>query len=691
MAAVTALLCACNGNDPSNPSNSGNSGNSGIDVHTQQGCMYVGITGFNNDLYHFTNNRQRRFEILNKSSLNQYTAFVGSLGMEVNTALYWAVEDNVLHLKECSFPSDISNVSIVTFTDGLDNGSSKFNNRYFDESKEEENLQYLHGLITSTKVNDIPLTAYTVGVKGHDVGDVEAFDKELKILADHDSHSYNIGMNELNETFQAIANDLYKQNVKPQLTIAFPPKGRKYRIVFDNVGTNPNDGAKSQLYIEGQLNADRTLSNVVYKNCQSASGNILQGSENAKGQYEFTLENFVKTNGDKVPTNVMTMWWYNSSKSEWNHESEFNNEADVKTEDILKSAAVMLILDCSESLRANENFAKVQNAAINFLNILASGNSGYSDNSGGNGNSGGGNDPDPSSTAYFIKHPWGTGLDEDWTWQEMTKSGSDYIYEGLWGGVGANINTTASNIDAEWYPESNISGASSLRVGEGVRFSYNPNSETLSVIKTGSSTISVHDYSIADWNNLPAEYVFSATCPSNAAYNGLKSVKIYADKKYINILMEPNMNEITNLSLVTFDVLINTDNSDNTGGFGAVFTDANTDILMEGTVFVDWNPTSYAPGVYKWTGIVGGDDWEDWETVVEEGRLQGCSSQYVNGKFEIQIDRTYIPATWNNSEFSIGVYMEQYWDLVGFLPLVSSTDYNPGGYTNKMRIRIDQR
>lgn len=95
--------------------------------------------------------------------------------------------------------------------------------------------------------------------------------------------------------------------------------------------------------------------------------------------------------------------------------------------------------------------------------------------------SGGG---EQTTTDFYIKHPWGTGEDADWSWEPMKKSGNSYTYIGLWGGVGANINTSAYDSGAEWYPESSINGASSLSVGTQVVFTFvssDGNKGTLSV------------------------------------------------------------------------------------------------------------------------------------------------------------------------------------------------------------------
>ena len=98
---------------------------------------------------------------------------------------------------------------------------------------------------------------------------------------------------------------------------------------------------------------------------------------------------------------------------------------------------------------------------------------------------GGGNEPS-SSSVFFIKHPWNNG---SWEWKQMTYSGNNtYTFTGIWGGVGANINTSADDSGAEWYEASKINGASSLSIGKEVTFTFvstNGNKGTLSVSANG--------------------------------------------------------------------------------------------------------------------------------------------------------------------------------------------------------------
>lgn len=236
---------------------------------------------------------------------------------------------------------------------------------------------------------------------------------------------------------------------------------------------------------------------------------------------------------------------------------------------------------------------------------------------------------------------------------------------------------------------------------DGLRYNLDEQNLTAEVI--GMSSSFVQDKIIDKWDQFPAEYVFEALCPTDAALLGLKSVKVYADKTYINILVEPVMEYISDLSYVPFHVFLNTDNSDQTGGYGDEFVDANSDIMLEGGFYYENEIISYTPYVFKWWGEVGGYGWEwvdpnvehssddCWGAIVCEGQLEDCTSQYIDGKIEIKINRNNIPATWNDSEFGIGFDIQQNWESVGILPLVSPTEEDLRGLTHKLQVKIDDR
>ena len=534
------LMVGCQGSkdDPETPSNPSGTVK---ESHDKTASMYVGVTGFNNQLFHYTGDANKRYDILNKSTLSSYTKFVKSLNMANNTALFWAVDDNVDHLQYCQFPQDIENVSIVTFTDGLENGSGDFNERFLDIADYEKNLEYLNKKISNTSVQGIKLTAYSIGVQGSDVTNVKRFDNTLAQLSSGKGYNNKVeNMTQLNETFKKIADDLYKQNSKPQLTVAVPPQVRKERIVFDQ-----KSATESKIYIEATKLKDSPLkySNITYVGCKSDSGTEVEGTKNNQGSTVFVFDNFTNLNGEKLSFTSTDLWYWDGT--EWAHDAEYDGKNGARTEEVHKSAAIMLILDCSKSLEEQNRFADVKAAAVKFLETLA-GNENSNPNPNPDPDPNPNPDPDPqdnqphcwevtitysyyqqteaiyvwmpeaelksiiqglkneegiANVTYnrasandenscealndpqsqypdiYIKHPWGTGADADWKWKQMsTDDGNTYYYEGRWGGVGANINTSASDAGAMWYPQSDIYGAYEVEVGESVVFYFDLNS-----------------------------------------------------------------------------------------------------------------------------------------------------------------------------------------------------------------------
>ena len=225
------------------------------------------------------------------------------------------------------------------------------------------------------------------------------------------------------------------------------------------------------------------------------------------------------------------------------------------------------------------------------------------------------------------------------------------------------------------------------------------------------SKVSVTDHSIAEWAELPADYVAVTATPEDALMDALKSAKVYADKVYINILVEYDPEQIVDRGWPSFHVYLDTDNSDATGGYSDEFLDANADVLLETAVFAEGEPNDYNPAVFKWWGAVGGSGWawtEHWEeegyytdgdglkwgAIIGEGESQIGHSQIIDDKYiEIQLLRELIPsdAAWNETQFGIGFDIQQNWSSVGVLPIGEPDENNPAGWANKLKVRIDPR
>ena len=192
--------------------------------------------------------------------------------------------------------------------------------------------------------------------------------------------------------------------------------------------------------------------------------------------------------------------------------------------------------------------------------------------------------------------------------------------------------------------------------------------------------ISVTDGSAADWDALPAAYVASATHVDGCSMDGLKSVKVYSDEMYLNVLVEVNLEVVTDHEWTPLHIYLNADGSDATGGYGDEFADANTEYMLETAVYQS-GAVAYNPAVFQWFGEVGGSGWlwtdpngiadetNGWGAIVPEGSLPIGQAQGINGigTVEIKLLKELIPAQWAD-EFSIGFDIQQSWTSCGILP-----------------------
>ncbi len=320
--------------------------------------IYLGITGFNQQLYAFPVSE------LNKNTKSGFDSFIDDLNMKNGTLLYYSVDQAINKLQSVPLPANLSTAAIVTFTDGLDQGSIMMNSSYSD------NTAYLNALnsrIITETVNNQPITAYSIGIKGSDVADVTTFRNNLAKLASSPSNATEVAsMSEVNEKFKEIAEQLSKSNYIQTINLTMPgvSNGTLVRFTFDNV----NSASKSSLFIEGTFNlTSRSLENVKYVGLSSTSGNTIKGV--VDGIFvTFTFEGVHTDNNILIDSKFTDEWTYVTSSNTWQINSEFDKteNSDIVTE--RSSAVIMLILDCSSSLASD--FPKAQTNAKDFINTL---------------------------------------------------------------------------------------------------------------------------------------------------------------------------------------------------------------------------------------------------------------------------------------------------------------------------------
>lgn len=335
--------------------------------------LYLGVTGFNQALYNYP------LQLLDSETQSGFNNFINELTAKNGTVLYYSVDEAISTLQGCRFPDDLFNVAIVTFTDGLDKGSMMLNSNY---ESDEEYLSAVNSRIVNEKVSSQEISAYSIGIRGDDVSDVAKFNANLQQLASSPSNAFEVSsMNEVNTKFEEIAKQLKEQSYIQTISLNIPGEanGTKIRFTFDNV----TNAANSKLYIEGIFNLkNKTLEGVTYYGLTSTSGTTVQGT--VDGIFvSFTFEGITTDSKQTVSRDYINEWTYISSTEAWQINSEFDRDqnTDIIVEE--KSAAIMLVLDCSSSL--GDQFSTMQNSAKSFINTLVNGSE-EDDNGSGSGN-----------------------------------------------------------------------------------------------------------------------------------------------------------------------------------------------------------------------------------------------------------------------------------------------------------------
>lgn len=321
--------------------------------------VYLGIMGFNQQLYPYP-----IYELTEgrKTALDN---FIDDLNMMNGTLLYYSVEQALNTMQSTQLPDNISTAAIVTFTDGLDQGSMMMTDDY---SNNTEYLNALNSRIMNDSVSGQPITAYSIGLRGNDVADEGMFSDNLRMLASADTNATEAtSMEEVTDRFKEIAEQLSRSSYIQTINLTIPGQssGTRIRFTFDNVP----DAVNSSLYIEGTFNISTfALEDVVYEGLVSTSGTEVKAT-NVDGIFvSFTFEGVQTDDNTLIDSQFIDEWTYVPSVDIWQVNSEFDKteDSDIITE--RSSAVIMLVLDCSSSL--GDDFAVVQSNAKSFINTL---------------------------------------------------------------------------------------------------------------------------------------------------------------------------------------------------------------------------------------------------------------------------------------------------------------------------------
>ena len=323
--------------------------------------LYLGIVGINSELYTMP------LGLLNQDTKTNFEKFVDELAMQNGTILYHAVNTGLNSLADAKIPENLINVSVVTFTDGLDQGSYILS----DYNSGSEYLAAVNSRINNELIGGTNISAYSIGVRGSDVADVESFRNNLKKLSSDPVHNvFEVNnMSEASEKFAQIAQQLYNQSTFYNVTLKLPVQDNNtlIRFTFDNV----SNAAASQCYIEGTYirnNGLAQLTDIHYVGLECMSGYTITGASESIFNV-FSFKNLTDLSGNQISTDNVSQWKWNESTQNWNINSEFSQSHNTEIVNEYKSAMIMLVLDCSSSL--SNDFTNMKTAANGFIETLS--------------------------------------------------------------------------------------------------------------------------------------------------------------------------------------------------------------------------------------------------------------------------------------------------------------------------------
>ena len=323
--------------------------------------LYLGIIGFNQELYTMP------LGLLNQDTKHNFENFVDGLTMQDGTILYHAVNTGLNSLAKAKVPENLINVSVVTFTDGLDQGSIALS----DYNSSSEYLSAVNTRITNELIGGNHISAYSIGVRGSDMDDIESFRNNLNKLSSDPAHNvFEVNnMSEASEKFAQIAQQLYNQSTFYNVTLKLPVQDNNtlIRFTFDNV----SNAASSQCYIEGTYirnNGLAQLTDIHYVGLECMSGYTITGASESIFNV-FSFKNLTDLSGNQISTDNVSQWKWNESTQNWNINSEFSQSHNTEIVNEYKSAMIMLVLDCSSSL--SNDFTNMKTAANGFIETLS--------------------------------------------------------------------------------------------------------------------------------------------------------------------------------------------------------------------------------------------------------------------------------------------------------------------------------
>jgi hypothetical protein len=355
-----------------------------INTEPLAGKAYIGIISFGPNADDLTGGSP---VYLNRGGYNRILAILEKdykKTTQQGTSLYYAVHKALANLtaNELKFPKDLAAVNLLTFTDGIDNNSTSLGlqpieNQNFGGKQSSSYLVYDQSQIMTRKISGKSITAYTAGIRGNDVNDVEVFTSSLRALASNAENFHELSnFAEVNARFSEIANKLTVITTDMTFTVTTPsyPVGAKVRMTFD-VPVNTTDSsaaAESKKFIQGEVSVNGgkyVLTNIVYgSGIGSTSGTAINGVLNGT-EVSYIFSSFTGYNSN---TDAVKQWVQSGDSHIWQINSEYGLGESIKRGVDRKSVVIYLVLDSSNSLQDNDIIA-IRNAAKEFVRTVYEG------------------------------------------------------------------------------------------------------------------------------------------------------------------------------------------------------------------------------------------------------------------------------------------------------------------------------
>ena len=159
-------------------------------IPTVETGMYMGLIGYNQTL------NTKEISLLDSTTVVEFNDFVASLTTQPGRLLYYSVDKALDALNAAQYPENLQNVAIVTFTEGLDQGSLMMTDKYDTES---EYAQAIKTRIADERIYGRSIKAYTVGLLNDNVIDANKFRSNLYALSSDSTKAIEVNnMTEVN-------------------------------------------------------------------------------------------------------------------------------------------------------------------------------------------------------------------------------------------------------------------------------------------------------------------------------------------------------------------------------------------------------------------------------------------------------------------------------------------------------------